>query len=79
MTDRYHQFKILYSLFDRLHKGREGWQNKATIIGEEELRYIPKDTSNVDIIHLVGDGLLEVKDESNVQYLKYHRQRYWNY
>ena len=43
---------------------------KQQLLVKKRVRYIPKDTSNADIIHLVGDGLFEVKDESNVQYLK---------
>ncbi len=70
MTDRYHQFKILYSLYEKLHNGTTGFINKAIIINEEELRYIPKDTINADLIRLEDNSLIKVNRGQNIESLK---------
>jgi hypothetical protein len=47
-----------------------GFINKAIIINEEELRYIPKDTINADLIRLEDNSLIKVNRSQNIESLK---------
>jgi hypothetical protein len=61
MANEFYHFKILFSLFDKFYEGKRGWQDLQAILGEEDLRYIARETIIADIYFLQGENLLQTR------------------
>ncbi|SRR6266540_2648934 len=61
MANEFYHFKVLFSLFDKFYEGKRGWQDLQAILGEEDLRYITRETIIADIYFLQGENLLQTR------------------